>query len=260
MVNLIQNASKYTDVGGQIFITAERTSIEAPRNGKSKQQAVAVRIRDTGIGIPGDFMPHIFDPFIQCQRTIEQGRGGLGVGLTIVRRTVEMHGGTIEARSDGPGHGSEFIIRLPLSEGPPEPKVRKEPSAKKAGNSKKNILIVDDNPDQVSSLAMLLEDMGHKVHTAENGPDALETITKFKADIALIDIGLPGMDGYEIARRIREQPQFDETVLVAQTGWGQDEDRRRSKEAGFSYHLVKPIAPEELERIINGAEGRCVQH
>jgi CheY-like chemotaxis protein len=211
---------------------------------------VVLRVRDTGIGIPADLRPHVFDMFTQGDRAREQSRGGLGVGLTLVRSLVQLHGGSVEVHSAGPGRGSEFVVRLPLAEGPPEAGTGASPRPGTMALAPKRILVVDDNHDQVESLGALLTLKGHEVRLAENGPDALQVAADFGPDLALVDIGLPGLSGYEVARRLREQPRFRDLLLVAQTGWGQDDDRRRSREAGFDHHLVKPIDVEAIEELL----------
>ena len=207
-------------------------------------------MRDDGIGIAADVLPTVFDMFTQGARTREQGRGGLGVGLTLVRSLVEMHQGVIDVESAGLGRGTEFTVRLPAAA--PE-KAGAEDA--ETGNGTKaparvRLVVVDDSTDHLESLGMLLRLMGHEVFLAASGPEALEAIAHHDPDVALIDIGLPGMTGYEVARRIREQAKYRHIVLVAQTGWGQTEDRLRSSEAGFDHHLVKPVSREELDAIL----------
>ena len=199
-----------------------------------------------------EVLPTVFDMFTQGARTRELGRGGLGVGLALVRSLVEMHEGSIQAESAGAGQGSEFTVRLPVTEGA----VPDAPSRDTNGDSGKplRILVVDDSVDHAQSLALLLRMMGHEVQTAQSGPEALEAVAVFKPEVALLDLGLPGMSGYDVARRIREQPKYRNVMLVAQTGWGQTEDRMRSMEAGFHHHLVKPVSREELEEILNAVK------
>jgi two-component system CheB/CheR fusion protein len=277
LVNLLNNASKYTDAGGEITLTAERSAVEPaesdaggdgaserddgkdsrhPRQSKKKssatgKEALVVRIRDTGSGIAPALIPHVFEMFTQGPRNTQQGRGGLGVGLALVRSLVEMHGGSVEAHSEGPQKGSEFVIRLPLTAAPEVPS--RSTASSPAGGPAKRILVVDDNDDQVQSLAMLLSLMGHTVAQASNGAEAIERAGEFQPDVMLVDIGMPGMQGYEVARRIREEPRLRKVVLVAQTGWGGEEDRRRSKEAGFDGHLVKPLTLATLDEVLRAA-------
>jgi PAS domain S-box-containing protein len=229
--NLLNNSAKYTEPGGKVFLTTEVDGAEA-----------LVKVRDTGLGIPAEALPRIFDMFSQVDRTMDRAQGGLGIGLTLVRRLTEMHGGKVEARSEGPGRGSEFIIRLPIldetrersSQGSAQrPAAETEPQCR--------ILVVDDNRDSASSLGMMLKLMGNEVYTAHDGLAALEAAEQFRPDFILLDIGLPKLNGYEACRRIRAQPWSRGMVIVALTGWGQEEDRRRSHEAGFDHHLVKPV-------------------
>ena len=239
--NLLQNAAKYTEQGGHVWLTAERHGGE-----------VVVKIRDTGLGIPAEMLPRIFEMFIQVDRSLERSQGGLGVGLTLVKRLVEMHGGSVEARSDGAGMGSEFTVRLPVavalaSHQPQPPKGEGE---KTAGPVKRRILVVDDNKDAADSLSMMLRITGMEVRTAYDGLEAVEVAAAFNPDVVLLDIGLPKLNGYEAARRIREQPWGKDMVLVAVTGWGQEEDRRRSQEAGFNGHMVKPVDPAALQQLL----------
>ena len=251
IINLLDNASKYTDIGGQIWLSAE---VHKDGKGRKSPQpppgpGVTIKVRDNGIGIPGDLLPNVFDMFTQGARTRELGRGGLGVGLSLVRSLVEMHEGSVKVESDGPGKGTEFSVRLPLADGAVAPVTPREtPVAEAAAVAR--LLVVDDSIDHAQSLGMLLKLMGHEVHVAHTGPEALEAVARVKPDVALVDIGLPGMSGYEVARRIREQAKYRGMVLVAQTGWGQTEDRLRSEEAGFNYHLVKPVSREDLESIL----------
>jgi two-component system CheB/CheR fusion protein len=246
LINLVDNAGKYTQPGGEIWLTAEIAADESA--GQTK--ALIVRVRDTGMGIPADFLPHVFDMFTQGRRTTDQMGSGLGVGLSLVHSLIQMHGGNVEAHSAGPQRGSEFVVVLPLGNGPPQLVPAGQPAASTATITPRRILVVDDNHDQVESLAILLRLMGHEVPMAESGSESLATADVFVPDVLLIDIGLPGMNGYEVARRIREKPQFRNALLVSQTGWGQDEDRRRSREAGFDFHLVKPVTMEALQEML----------
>jgi CheY-like chemotaxis protein/two-component sensor histidine kinase len=244
LVNLLNNAAKHTAAGGTVSLIVERLRDHADTSGHA-----VIRVRDTGSGIPASLLPHIFEMFTQGPRSTHQGRGGLGVGLALVRDLVEMHGGSVEAYSAGPGEGSEFVVKLPLAEGPRE---STPPGAHPAhgGITPMRIVVADDNDDQVESLGMLLTMMGHTVHRATNGPQAIEMAMRFRPDLMLIDIGMPGMEGYEVARRVREQPDLRNVVLIAQTGWGGDVDRERSREAGFDEHLVKPVTMGDLEEVL----------
>lgn len=242
IANLLTNAAKYTKVSGKIWLTAQC------ENGE-----VTISIRDTGIGIPPELLPHIFEMFMQVAPADSRSQGGLGIGLTLVRNLVEMHGGTVEARSDGLGRGSEFIVRIPaLSGESAEPiTVDQGDGLQPAGPStKKRVLVVDDNADAASSLALLLRLLGHQVHVANDGPEALQAVAADCPDLVLLDIGMPGMDGYEVARRLRALPGTERTLIVALTGWGQSQDRQRSKDAGFDHHLTKPVEPAQLQAIL----------
>jgi CheY-like chemotaxis protein len=212
-----------------------------------------VSIKDNGIGIRAELLPHIFDIFVQAKSSQESERGGLGLGLTLVRSLVELHGGHVEARSEGLGHGSEFLVQIPIADIDPVSE-NQESNLQRIGPSSaeksRRILIVEDLLPQAKSLAMILQLKGHDVRIAYDGPHALQILQEFSADFALIDIGLPGMNGYSLARRIREQPEFRTMVLVAQTGWAHQDDRLRSKEAGFDYHLAKPIDHDRLHEIL----------
>jgi len=237
--NLLNNAAKYTNPRGNIWLTAQREGSD-----------VVVSVRDNGIGIAKDMLSPIFDMFTQVDRSLEQARGGLGVGLTLVRRLVEMHDGSIEASSDGLNTGSEFVIRLPVYIEP----VVKQPPRRDGSCSKalsgKRILIVDDHEDSADSLGRLLRLMGNTTRTAHDGPEALKVAEEFRPELVLLDIGLPKMNGYDVARRLRQQHWAPDTVLVALTGWGQDEDKRLSQEAGFNFHMVKPVDLSALKALL----------
>jgi CheY-like chemotaxis protein len=192
----------------------------------------------------------VFELFTQADSTLEKAQGGLGIGLTLVRRLTEMHGGSVEARSEGPGRGSEFTVRLPTVLVAP---ARAEGAAEgSAPSSRRRILVVDDNRDSAISLALMLKLMGNEVRTAHDGLEAVQAAEVFRPDVILLDIGLPKLNGYEAARRIRGQPWGGDMVLIAVTGWGQEEDKRRSKEAGFNFHMVKPVEPAALEKLLGG--------
>jgi CheY-like chemotaxis protein len=197
-------------------------------------------------------LPRVFDLFTQVDRTLEKSQGGLGVGLTIVKRLVEMHGGSVEAHSEGYGMGSEFVVRLPVvaSAGHRPQPGGGEPQPRQPARHR--ILVADDNVDAASSLALMLKFMGNEVRTAHDGLEAVEAAAALRPDMILLDIGMPRLNGYDTCRRIREQPWGKNVVLVALTGWGQDEDRRRSQEAGFDEHLVKPAEPAALEKLLAG--------
>jgi signal transduction histidine kinase/integral membrane sensor domain MASE1/ActR/RegA family two-component response regulator len=239
VANLLNNAAKYTEKAGRIWLTAERAGAE-----------VVIRVRDTGIGIRPDLLPHVFDLFVQSERSLERSQGGLGIGLTLVRSLVEMHGGSVTAQSEGVGKGSEFIFRLPVLVEQTQAETRGADARPAAALPRRRVLVVDDNVDAAESLAMLLRISGQDVRVAHNGPAALETAAAYHPELVLLDIGLPGMTGYEVAERLRAQAGFDGTVLAAVTGYGQEEDRRRSRAAGIDYHLVKPVELEAVEAIL----------
>lgn len=240
--NLLNNAAKYTERGGRIMLAAESEGAE-----------VVVRVTDTGMGIEPAKLSRIFDLFVQGDESHGRSQGGIGVGLALARKLVEMHGGSIHASSKGRGQGSEFAVRLPTCE---RTRASAEPCARDSGASgasaarRHRILVVDDNQDAAKSLAMLLRLEGHDVRAAYDGEAALAAMQDFSPDMAFLDIGMPGMDGHELCRRIRQQPTLSKMLLVALTGWGQDDDRRRSREAGFDRHLVKPVEPHSLKRLL----------
>ncbi len=248
--NLLNNAAKYTEPGGQITLSAVRDRGE-----------VVVRVRDTGIGIEPEMLPRLFQMFVQVGEHRKHAQGGLGIGLNLVRRLVKMHGGSIEVHSMGSGTGSEFVVRLPAipaGSGEPDRPVRDRRRATEPALPRRRILVVDDNVDAANSLAKLLSRIyGQEVRVAHDGPSALGLVEGFQPEIVLLDIGLPGMDGHEVARRLRARPDFERTLLVALTGWGQETDRQKSREAGFDRHLVKPVDPVTLLDLLAGqAEAR----
>jgi signal transduction histidine kinase len=245
LANLLHNAVKYTESGGRIWLAAE-----LPSSDQDLPQELLLRVRDSGIGIRPDVLPKVFDLFVQGDRGLDRSQGGLGIGLTLVRSLVELHGGSVQAFSSGPGMGTEFVIRLPL---PPQQGIDGYLSAGEtvgAAARALRVLIVDDNHDAASSLAMLLRLWGHEVEIAHDGPTALDRARGRQAEVVLLDIGLPGMDGYEVARRLCEIAGMETVRLVAMTGYGQQDDRRRSREAGFENHLVKPVDPAELRQLL----------
>ncbi len=239
--NLLNNAAKYTEHGGHIWLTAEQ----------DQQQAV-IRVRDTGPGIPEAMLSQVFDIFVQVDSTLHRSHGGLGVGLTLCKTLVEMHGGTIEARSEGLGKGSEFLVRLPLAK--PETitaLVDKKLSVRRIDSLPVHrILVVDDVVASATTLAMMLKGLGQTVEALHDGPSALETAQTLKPDVAFLDIGMPGMDGYQLARALRDNADLKAIVLVALTGYGQEEDRRQAFEAGFDHHMVKPTSMDALQELL----------
>jgi PAS domain S-box-containing protein len=237
--NLLTNASKYTARGGDISIDARRAADE-----------VEVRVRDSGKGIAPEMLPRIFEPFVQGDQSLDRARGGLGLGLAIARTLVTMHGGRIQARSEGPGRGSEFTIDLPPAPQVPAPAPSISAGARSQLGPGQRVLVVDDNKDAADSMADLLADRGHTVRVAYDGAEALERLRTFTPDVALVDIGLPVMDGYELARRLRADPGWRTIRLIAVTGYGQPSDRAQTEAAGFEAHLVKPVDPDILETVM----------
>jgi len=240
LANLINNAAKYTNEGGRIAVTAAREGAN-----------VVFRVRDTGIGIPADLLSSIFEPFTQIDRTLARSRGGLGIGLTLVRRLVEMQGGRVFASSEGLDQGSEFTVSLPAA----------SPAQCAKGDSGESgrtavatldlcVLVVDDNHDVAESTAVLLRLAGCEVHLAHDGEEALRLVPRVRPDAVLLDIGLPRMNGYEVAERIRSDPENRDILIVAVSGYGQQEHRLRSKQAGFDQHVVKPIDPTALSGLL----------
>jgi len=239
--NLLNNAAKYTPPGGRVELTAERDGANA-----------AIRIADNGVGISTEMLPKVFEMFAQVGASLERSQGGLGIGLTLVKRLVEMHGGSVTAESPGANQGSVFTVRIPLAE-EAETTSETEPVATAEATARPlDVLVVDDNRDSAVTLAMLLELRGHRVKVAHEGPEALRMLANYRPRLILLDLGLPGMSGYEVAHRIRESPDLRDVTLAALTGWGQEEDRRRTRDAGFDHHVVKPAEPEELDRIVQG--------
>jgi signal transduction histidine kinase len=235
--NLLTNAAKYMDDGGQIWLGV-----------KQEGEIVCISVRDTGIGIPAEMLPHIFKMFTQVDRSARQAQGGLGIGLTLVRTLVEMHGGQVEAHSAGVGQGSEFVVRLPLSNSASVSR-RDASNVRPPVLPNRRVLVVDDNRDAAESLGLLLKLLGAEVRVVHDGPAALAMIPTYAPNVVLLDIGMPGMDGYEVARRIREQPEGQDLMLIALTGWGQEEDRRRTSQAGFDHHLLKPADMTALKSL-----------
>jgi PAS domain S-box-containing protein len=243
--NLLTNAAKYTPAGGEIFLALSREGQEA-----------VVRVRDTGVGIPPAMLERIFDLFEQVDTTTDRSRGGLGIGLNLARSLVRMHQGRIVAQSEGPGAGSEFAVRLPLDQHAGEGGADPEPQPRQGTSTeRRRILVADDNELAASTLSTLLRMMGNEVRTAGDGVEAVEIAAAFQPDIVLLDIGMPRLNGYDACRSIREQPWARDAILVALTGWGQDEARARSREAGFTHHLVKPVSPETLESLLGPLRG-----
>lgn len=239
ITNLLQNAAKYTEDGGRIDLIAE-----------SDETFVTIRVKDTGIGMSPAMLQQAFELFSQAERALDRSQGGLGIGLTIVKELVEMHGGSVSAHSAGPGRGSTFTVRIPAAAPQTAAGTIVEPAASQASQASLRILVVDDNADSADSLGMLLRLLGHDVRMVYDGPAALSEAERFDPDIVLLDIGIPEMDGYQIARRLRAARAHRRPLLVAVTGYGQEEDRQRALDAGFDHHLTKPVEMSSLEQLL----------
>jgi CheY-like chemotaxis protein/two-component sensor histidine kinase len=252
LVNLLNNAVKYMSPGGHIWLTLTCESGQAE-----------IRVRDSGVGIRPEMLTRIFELFVQDRETLDQANGGLGVGLALVRRVIELHGGHVEAHSEGRNRGSEFIVYLPIKEEP----IAEQPAASLADAPapvpaeaavpppRRRILIADDNVDSAHTLDMLLRAMGQETCVAYDGVTALEAVESFRPDIVLLDIGMPRLDGYEVARRIRARPDSSALTVVAITGWGQESHRQRAREAGFDHHFVKPVSEHALRKLLITSAG-----
>ncbi len=237
--NLLNNAAKYTAEGGRIWVDARREGVE-----------VTVSVKDTGIGISADMLPRVFKMFIQSNSSFQHAESGLGIGLTLVRRLVRMHGGSVEARSEGPGKGSEFVVRLPLATRERAAEAARSRPEPCYALSSCRTLVVDDNRDAADSLGLLLKKLGADVRVVHDAEEALKALESFRPAVMLMDIGMPRMNGYELARRIRREPEFRDVTLIALTGWSQEEDRLRSFMAGFDYHLIKPADIDTLRSLL----------
>ena len=237
--NLLNNAAKYTPQGGRVELAVEA------RGGE-----VVVRIEDNGCGIPRERLAHVFEMFTQIDRTLSRAQGGLGIGLSLVRRLVEMHGGQVAVESVGPGRGSTFLVRLPLAA--PFASIATEEIPVSRRGPTRRVLVIDDNIDAAESLAELLRVSGHEAQAVHDGAEALVAARGLPPEVVFLDLGLPGMDGYEVARRLRAEPHLSGAVLVALSGWGNAEDRRRSREAGFDHHLTKPADPIAVDELLAG--------
>jgi CheY-like chemotaxis protein len=248
--NLLTNAAKYTERGGRVSLSAERQGTD-----------VVIKVRDTGIGIPPEMLARVFDMFTQVDASLERSHGGLGIGLSLVRGLVELHEGSVTAHSRGLEQGSEFEVRLPIKTGRQPPKVTRQspPSAQPTtATQRRRILVVDDNQDAANVLSMMLRLMGHETRIAHDGLAAVEQAQNFRPQLVLLDLGMPKLNGYEAAQRIRQQPWGEEMVLVAVTGWGQEDDRRRVHEAGFDHHLVKPADVAALQALVKNLDHGAV--
>jgi CheY-like chemotaxis protein len=244
VANLLNNAAKYTPEGGHIQVLAERDGAEA-----------VITVQDSGIGLTRDMLSRVFDMFAQVERSVVRAQGGLGIGLALVKSFAELHGGMVEARSGGPGTGSEFIVHLPVSPLESGNADRRDDAPGSAVQTCR-ILVVDDNHDGCDSMAALLKIEGHTVHTAYDGVAAIAAANEFSPQVVLMDLGMPKMNGYDACRQIRDQPWGKDLLIIAMTGWGQEEDKLRARQAGFDAHLVKPIDPGELQRLLAGMRGK----
>jgi signal transduction histidine kinase len=245
--NIMHNAGKFTDAGGRVTLRLVR---------EPDGRWARISVRDTGIGIDGEMLGRVFETFSQADRSLDRSRGGLGLGLSLVKGLVEQHGGTVEAKSEGLGKGTEIIIRLPLDEAPPPQEAPAPPRDAEGGSCR--VLVIEDHPDTAESMRVLLGLSGHEVKVTSNGPAGVEAARSFHPDIVLCDIGIPGgMDGYAVARTLRQDPELAPTYLIALTGYGQEEDRRRAREAGFDVHLTKPVDFDELQRLLTATPTRA---
>ncbi len=235
--NLVNNAAKYTHNGGQIWVTVSKTDTLA-----------TITVRDTGIGISDDMQSRVFEIFAQVDRSYSRAQGGLGIGLTLARSLIEMHGGSIVVHSDGPGHGSEFTVRLPMSSN--QHCANDDAVSPDVDQLTSSILVVDDNRDAAESLSILLSHFGANVRAVHSGQAALRAVQEFRPGVVLLDIGMPGMDGFEVATRLRQQKENKGVTLIALTGWGQEADRKRTRDAGFDHHLTKPVELESLRTLL----------
>ncbi len=260
-LNLLNNAAKYTERGGRIELVAsvewrvasgepENPASLATRHSTLDTPFVVVSVTDTGIGIPADKLPTLFEMFSQVEEALSRSQGGLGIGLCLVKRLVEMHGGSVEAKSGGLGQGSEFVVRLPIVVEQTYPRQASDDGDQAQPTSDLRILVVDDNRDAAESLAMLLKMMGNNVHTAHDGEEAVTAAREFQPQLVLCDIGLPKLNGYEACRQMKAQAWDKNMILIAVTGWGQDDDRRKSAAAGFDHHLIKPVDPQALMKLL----------
>ncbi len=237
--NLLNNAAKYTPQNGQINLSAYRSNDD-----------VVIEVKDNGLGIPENMLPSVFDLFTQIDRNLERSQGGLGIGLALVKKLVAMHNGSIKVESEGSGKGSTFTVKLPFSKNHiQEVKIQESPENQQP-NSGLNVLVVDDNIPSAKTTGWTLEFIGHKPTLAHDGLEALEMAKNLKPDVILLDIGLPGMNGYDICRELRKLPEFKDTIMIAQTGWGQERDRQTALEAGFNHHLTKPVDFNDLSKLL----------
>jgi len=241
IANLLTNAAKYTGPAGSVSLLV----------GVQDDHAV-VTVRDTGVGIPPDMLPRVFDLFVQGDRSLERSQGGLGIGLTLVERLVELHQGRVSAHSAGPGKGSEFTVRLPLAAAPGghEAARRGETAERDSSEQPRRVLVVDDNVDACESIALILGLGGYDARCVHDGPSVLQAALDWRPHAIVLDIGLPGMSGYDVARQLRAREEFQGVLLLAMTGYGQQADRKRAQDAGFDRHLTKPVDPQQLQDML----------
>jgi CheY-like chemotaxis protein/anti-sigma regulatory factor (Ser/Thr protein kinase) len=231
VANLLNNAAKYTDSGGEISLAVECDG-----------DAAVIRVRDSGVGLAPDTLESVFEPFTQVELALDRSQGGLGIGLTLARRLVELHGGSLTAKSDGPGRGSEFVVRLPLAPGQSTPT---------NGHASRRVLVADDNVDAAENLASLVRGHGHDVRVAHSGPQALKAADSFQPELVVLDVGLSGINGFDVAQRLRRHPATASAILVALTTNGQAMDGSRIRDAGFDRHVVKPVDPETIRLVLS---------
>jgi two-component system, chemotaxis family, CheB/CheR fusion protein len=249
LANLINNAAKYTDEGGEIRIEARRLEREA-----------VIRVSDNGSGITAEMVPHVFDLFAQADTTLDRSKGGLGLGLTLVRQLVQLHGGSVHAHSEGLGKGSQFVVHLPLLDAIPSPAAHEAAAAADTSAARgRRVMVVDDSIDAAESLAMLLELRGHDVRVVHDAREVVAVADRFRPDVAILDIGLPHIDGYQLARSLRGRAGTAKLELIALTGYGQPEDAERARVAGFDHHLVKPVEPDTVNSLIGALAAETPQ-
>ncbi|WP_426237806.1 response regulator [Pararhizobium sp. DWP1-1-3] len=248
VANLLNNATKYTPTGGRIGVSVQATGGE-----------VVIEVSDNGIGIPAEMRSEVFQLFTQVEDHLDRAQGGLGIGLSLVKQLVSLHGGTVEARGRDNSSGSVFSIRLPLSVNPGTEATSSQAPLNPSSSGARKVLVVDDNRELAFMLGLMLEEMGHDFEIAHDGPMALQAAQRYRPDVILLDIGLPGMDGYEVCRAFRKDELFKTTSIIAQTGWGQSRDKALAGEAGFNHHLTKPVAFEDLEKLLSNAATESAQ-
>jgi CheY-like chemotaxis protein len=239
VANLLNNAAKYTPAGGRIGVSVQTVDND-----------VLIEVSDNGVGIPTEMRSKVFQLFAQVDNHLDRAQGGLGIGLALVKQLVVMHGGTVDAKSAGAGKGSVFSVRIPIASSPEPATSHQEITTEPVSEAALRVLVVDDNVDVAQTVGWMLEAIGHDHRLVHDGRHALQTAREFRPDVVLLDIGLPGMDGYEVCRAFRQDELFKSTPIIAQTGWGQDRDKKLASEAGFDHHLTKPVALADLEKLL----------